>query len=373
MAAKHTAQILFLPGASGDPDFWRPVAEGLTVAAEKVFVTYPGFGSSPADPHIQSLDDLVAAVAARIDRPTALVAQSMGGVIALRTALANPALVTHLVLTATSGGLDVRALGGADWRPAFAAANPSAPRWFLDDATDLSSRLREIKIPALLLWGDADPISPPAVGKRLEELLLNAELHVLVAGTHDVAKEEAPTVAWLIDSFLADEGYLRVRAETPADAAAIRAVTAAAFENAPHAEGTEPAIVAALRQAGALTVSLVAEWGGTLVGHVAVSPVTISDGTPGWYGLGPLSVLPAWQDRGIGSRLMREALQLLQERGAAGCVVLGNPAYYGRFGFKADPRLVLPGVPPEYFQAVAFAGGFPTGTVRYHEGFSARK
>lgn len=127
----------------------------------------------------------------------------------------------------------------------------------------------------------------------------------------------------------------------------------------------------ALRGAGQLSVSLVAEADGAVVGHVAASPVTLSGGERGWYGLGPVSVTPAWQGRGIGSRLVRQALDVLRARGAAGCVVLGEPGYYGRFGFAAAPALVLPGVPPAYFQALAFAGAVPAGTVAYHAAFTA--
>lgn len=165
---------------------------------------------------------------------------------------------------------------------------------------------------------------------------------------------------------------LTIRPETPADIAAIEAVTVAAFRDATHTSHTEQFIVNALRRAGQLAVSLVAEADGRIVGHVAVSPVTISDGATGWFGLGPISVLPEHQGRGIGSRLMREALRTLQESGAAGCVLLGEPGYYGRFGFRAEPDLVLPDVPPEYFQALAFRGPLPRGTVQYHEAFNAQ-
>jgi putative acetyltransferase len=117
----------------------------------------------------------------------------------------------------------------------------------------------------------------------------------------------------------------------------------------------------------------VADADGEAVGHVAISPVTISDGARDWYGLGPVSVLPRCQGRGIGSRLVREALVQLRVIGGRGCVVLGEPAYYARFGFRAEPRLVLPDVPPAYSQALAFdaAGPMPVGTVSYHAAFGA--
>jgi putative acetyltransferase len=163
---------------------------------------------------------------------------------------------------------------------------------------------------------------------------------------------------------------VRIRAEAADDARTIEAVTAAAFLNAPHTSHTEQYIVDALRSSGALAVSLVAESDGRIVGHVAASPVSLADRSSGWFGLGPVSVLPQHQRRGIGSQLVREALRLLRERGANGCVVLGEPEYYGRFGFKAEARLVLPGVPPEYFQALSFGSSRPRGVVSYHEAFS---
>lgn len=163
-----------------------------------------------------------------------------------------------------------------------------------------------------------------------------------------------------------------VRSETPSDHAAIEAVTKAAFVAAPHTDHNEQFIVAALRAAGALTLSLVAEMNAAVIAHVAVSPVQISDGTEGWFGLGPISVMPALQGRGIGSSLMHEALQRLAAQGASGCVVLGEPAYYRRFGFDNDPGLVLPQVPAEYFMALPFGTRRPRGVVTYHPAFSAR-
>lgn len=161
-----------------------------------------------------------------------------------------------------------------------------------------------------------------------------------------------------------------IRHESPADVAAIHSLTAAAFLNAPHTAHTEQYIVDALRQAGALTISLVAEQGEEVVGHVALSPVSMSDGSTGWYGLGPISVKPQLQGQGIGSHLMRAALELLRERGAAGCVLVGDPAYYSRFGFRPEPRLQLPGVPPEYFQALPLGAVLPRGVVTFHEAFN---
>ena len=169
---------------------------------------------------------------------------------------------------------------------------------------------------------------------------------------------------------------IQIRAEQAQDAAAIEAVTIAAFLHAPHTDHTEQFVVRALRAAGQLRVSLVAEAGAGaaegIVGHVAVSPVQLSNGAADWYGLGPISVLPAFQQQGIGGQLMAAALAQLRQLGAAGCVLLGDPTYYRRFGFQAEPSLVLPDVPPEYFQALVFTGAVPAATVSYHAAFTAR-
>jgi pimeloyl-ACP methyl ester carboxylesterase len=127
----------------------------------------------------------------------------MGGVIAIRIALQRPDLVKHLVLAVTSGGMNVSALGGEDWRPTFLAENPRVPRWFTDEREDLTDRLTELSLPVLLLWGDADPISPVSVGRRLAALLPRAELVVLRGGTHDLVFERATELVPYIDKHLA--------------------------------------------------------------------------------------------------------------------------------------------------------------------------
>ena len=165
---------------------------------------------------------------------------------------------------------------------------------------------------------------------------------------------------------------VEIREEQQRDFADIEALIAAAFLNATHSSHTEQFIVNALRSSKQLAVSLVADKDEQIIGHVAVSPVVISDGTSGWYGLGPIAVAPEYQHQGLGAQLMNRALGELRDRGAAGCVVLGDPSYYGRFGFKAEPSLVFPGVPAEYFQAISFTGALPSGMVSYHESFSAQ-
>ena len=160
-----------------------------------------------------------------------------------------------------------------------------------------------------------------------------------------------------------------VRTEAQGDADTIYEITQAAFAKAEHRSGTEGAIVGALRQASALTVSLVAEDDGMLVGHAAFSPIKIDGCDLGWFGLGPLSVRPDRQGLGIGARLVRDGLASLRAIGAQGCVVMGDPAYYERFGFRQDDRLRYPGVPEAYFMALAFGAEIPNGTVAYHPAF----
>lgn len=162
-----------------------------------------------------------------------------------------------------------------------------------------------------------------------------------------------------------------IRGETDADAGAITEVTVAAFKSLEISNHTEQFIVTALRAARALTVSLVAEVDGRVVGHIALSPVTISDGSRNWYGLGPVSVLPRYQRQGIGKALIRAGLSRLKEMNAQGCCLVGHPGYYEKFGFKNMPGLVHEGVPQEVFFALSFAGPAPQGTVAFHESFKA--
>lgn len=162
---------------------------------------------------------------------------------------------------------------------------------------------------------------------------------------------------------------VEVRAESAADADAIGRVIARAFADHPFSDQSEARIVEALRAAGALTVSLVAVAGSEIVGHVAFSPVRMSDGSPRWYGLAPVSVDPARQRARIGSALVRRGLDALRGLGAIGCVVLGDPAYYGRFGFELCPGLVYRDGPADHFQARAFVGSVPRGEVEYHAVF----
>ncbi len=162
-----------------------------------------------------------------------------------------------------------------------------------------------------------------------------------------------------------------IRSETANDVDEITEVTIAAFESLEISSHTEQFIINALRAAKALTISLVAEVDGRVIGHIAFSPVVISDNTQNWYGLGPVSVLPEYQRQGIGKALIEEGMSRLKELNAQGCCLVGHPDYYRNFGFRNMPELVLEGVPQEVFFALSFDGQTPHGTVAFHDGFMA--
>ena len=162
-----------------------------------------------------------------------------------------------------------------------------------------------------------------------------------------------------------------LREETTADIDAITEVTIAAFKNLPVSNQTEQFIIKALRSADALTISLVAVIDERVVGHIAFSPVVMSDGTKDWYGLGPISVLPECQKQGIGKALLNEGLSMLKNMGGQGCALVGDPGYYKRFGFKNFPELVHEGIPQEVFLALPFNEKVPQGTIEFHESFLA--
>jgi putative acetyltransferase len=168
---------------------------------------------------------------------------------------------------------------------------------------------------------------------------------------------------------------MMIRDENSGDHDAIKALVAAAFLGHPHSNGGEAPLVGALREAGALTLSLVAEADGKVLGHIAFSPVTIDGVEQGWYGLGPVAVEPTLQGRGIGRALIEAGLARLAALDAAGCVLVGEPDFYRRFGFRADPRLTYAGVPPEYFMILQLAApdgtttALPSGAVKFHPAF----
>jgi predicted N-acetyltransferase YhbS len=160
-----------------------------------------------------------------------------------------------------------------------------------------------------------------------------------------------------------------IRDECPSDVAVIYDVTKAAFATMPFSDGDEPELVDKLRVAGALTLSLVAEELGEVLGHIAFSPVSIASAEGNWYGLGPVSVRPDRQQQGIGGALIRAGLARLEEMGAAGCVLLGHRDYYPRFGFTHDPGLTFAGQINPAFQQLTLRGATPRGEVTYHAAF----
>jgi len=200
-------RILFLPGASGKRTFWRPVADLLPAGYERVFLEWPGHGSVPPDPQVSTFDDLVGLVTKRMDRPVDLIAQSMGGTIAIRVALDRPEMVRHIVLSATSGGVDLSRFDAEEWRASYRQQYPkaAASASLLEYRADFSERIRTIAAPTLLLWGDSDPISPVAVGEYLENLLPRSKLIVVPGGSHMFAEEQPELVAPYIASHLALE------------------------------------------------------------------------------------------------------------------------------------------------------------------------
>lgn len=192
MTARH---LVFLPGAGGDPAFWRPVGEALPSAWQKTYLGWPGLGNQRTDPAVRGFDDLVTLAETQIgDEPVDLLAQSLGGVIALRLALKHPTKVRRLVLAATSGGIDVKKLGAADWRAEYRAAFPNAASWIMEPVVDISRELPKVAQPTLLLWGDADPISPVAVGETLQRTLPRATLHLVHGGDHGFVDERAKEI-----------------------------------------------------------------------------------------------------------------------------------------------------------------------------------
>ncbi len=197
------SSLVFLPGAGGAAAFWAPVAERLADLGPTLLLGYPGFADSPVEPSIDSLDHLFRWLEERLPvEPSHVIAQSMGGVLAARLAIERPELVSRLVLVATSGGVDVARLGGAEWRPDLRASRPTAPSWFIDDRTDLTDRLGEIRARTLLLWSDADPISPLAVAELLRARIAGARLAVVAGGTHAFASERPDEVAALVRAHL---------------------------------------------------------------------------------------------------------------------------------------------------------------------------
>lgn len=166
---------------------------------------------------------------------------------------------------------------------------------------------------------------------------------------------------------------LHIRPEQAGDSHPIAELTRRAFARAKHSDGTEQDIIDRLRKRGKLTCSLVACLGTEIIGHIAFSPICIIGAHsqhPQWHGLGPVSVIPAQQRRGIGKALITQGLTTLEKTGTAGgCVVLGDPGYYQQFGFMPSPNLTYPHAPAQYFMVRSFDSNIPAGIVRYDAAF----
>jgi len=202
--------LVFFPGAGGRIEHLRPIAERLARRRPTMICEYPGLGGVPANPSLGSLDDLLQYLLQRLPERFDLVTMSMGGVLALRIALAHPERLRKLVLMATSGGVDMPALGGVDWRDSFRRVQPNAPSWFLDDRSDVTPELGKITLPTLLIYGDADLIAPPRVGQLLQERLGHARLEVIPEATHDLEIDHPDLIASMIEAHLRqpEEGAL---------------------------------------------------------------------------------------------------------------------------------------------------------------------
>ena len=198
--------LIFLPGASGNIEFWQPIISLLSPDYAKKIIAYPEFGGVPAQADIQNFDDLQQYVIHSIHRfseqqPSIVVAQSMGGVFAVQMALKHPKQVKALVLVATSGGIDLSPFHVVDWREDY-QLNFSVPDWFVNHRSALDHELNKIQCPVLLIWGDQDQISPVSVGRYLEKQFKQARLEIIEGGHHDLAFEYAKQVADLIEGFI---------------------------------------------------------------------------------------------------------------------------------------------------------------------------
>ncbi len=163
---------------------------------------------------------------------------------------------------------------------------------------------------------------------------------------------------------------LIIRTEQTKDFKAIEQLTEVAFKPMPYAAGNEQFIADKLRKAGKLTISLVAEVDGVIVGHVAFSPVSIDGKDQQWFGVGPVAVSPEFQKSGVGSALMQQGIKQLKAKDARGCALLGDPNYYSRFGFNVDSTITLDDAPAEYFQSLRFNNDTSSGQIIFEQAFS---
>lgn len=166
---------------------------------------------------------------------------------------------------------------------------------------------------------------------------------------------------------------MNIRKESVADIDAIYRLTARAFAPMPFSEGTEPDIINALRKDGNLTLSLIAEENGVIIGQITFSPVTINGEHEDWFGLGPVSVSPERQGQYIGSALINAGLDWLRNKKANGCALIGNPDYYCRFGFRKNMGLSYGDLDNNFVQKLVLAGPDKDGELEFCSAFATKK
>jgi poly(3-hydroxyoctanoate) depolymerase len=194
--------LVFFPGAGGRVEFLRPIGERLARRRTTILCEYPGLGGAPPKADLRTLADLEAHLLASLPEQFDLVTMSMGGVLALRIALEQPQRIRKLVLMATSGGVDMQALGALEWRDHTLKRSPERPSWFMDDRTDVTPQLGQIAQDTLLIYGDDDLIAPVAVGELLQKHLPNARLEIIPGGTHDLEIDFPDLIASFIEAHL---------------------------------------------------------------------------------------------------------------------------------------------------------------------------
>ncbi len=160
---------------------------------------WPGLGGNPAAAEVRSFDDIVRWAADRIDGPSVLVGQSMGGFVAMRIAIEHPELVSRLVMTVTSAGVDRQRLGLPDWR---ITPDDTEPEWVGEPQRPLDDLIPTVTVPTLLLWATDDVISPLPLAHRLQELLPDASLVVYPSSDHWFVLDHVSEVADEIANFI---------------------------------------------------------------------------------------------------------------------------------------------------------------------------
>ncbi|MCE1271856.1 MAG: alpha/beta hydrolase [Acinetobacter sp.] len=194
--------LVFLAGASGNTQFWNPLVAKLPEAYTKQIIHYPGFHGVTADPEIKNFDDLSNYVVAQIEKPSILIAQSMGGIFAIAAALQKTDLVKGLVLIATSGGINLDRFQVQDWRQLYRQEYLESPDWFVTTKVDYEEFLSTIEVETLLIWGDQDSVSPIEVGQYLNQIFKKSKLYIVEGGDHGLAKQDADEVAIQINAYL---------------------------------------------------------------------------------------------------------------------------------------------------------------------------